>query len=104
METDELVNHLPKYLIVDGKNKATYYCLLIYKDDWDYTFEHSYQVYYAKQTKSGFNTSKPLLKAIGRTLNQALNNMNTLLEDEQQGIIIGKKYFKNKKNAKGSGN
>ena len=78
--TDGLIDALPKYL----EFRKVVYSLLIYKHDWNFTHEDSFQVYYAKQTKTGFNTSKPLLKAIGRTLFQALKSMESLLLSEKK--------------------
>ncbi|MDR1198295.1 MAG: hypothetical protein LBK94_04680 [Prevotellaceae bacterium] len=78
--------------------RSTLYHLLICKHDWDISFADSYQMYYARQTKTGFNTSKPLLKAIGKTLNLALNNMNDLLSDEsEKGNLNGRTYRKRAK-------
>ena len=88
--TDGLIDALPKYL----EFRKVVYSLLIYKHDWNFTHEDSFQVYYAKQTKTGFNTSKPLLKAIGRTLFQALKSMESLLLSEKKsGNLQGRKQL-----------
>jgi hypothetical protein len=74
---EELIHSLPKY-IRDAKTANN---LVIIKKDLDQTYPNSYQVFYAKRTKYGYSVCKPLLYAQGRTLLDALQEMDNKLTE-----------------------
>jgi len=64
-----ILDQLPKYI---GYNNSPY-PLIIQKNDWD-GHDYSWKFFYAKETKHGFSTTKPLVFAQGKSFSETLNN------------------------------
>jgi len=91
-DTLEIISHLPKYLR-DSKS-GDVYTLMMIKNDWDFTWENSYIVRYAKENKKSISTVNFKVEVIGRQFEEAVYNMYLkVVELEKEGIINGKTWI-----------
>ena len=93
LQTDWLISHLPRYILLYKNTKPYWFSLVIYKYEWE-GHDEAYQVFYAQEKDKVFNANNSLYKVVGITLNAALNSMNdTLIAERQRGNIISETEY-----------
>ena len=90
-DTLKIISHLPKYL--RESDKGNVYPLIMIKNDWDYTFENSYIVRYAKENSKSISSVDVKIETIGHTFDEAIYNMYLKIKElSKEGKVKGKEW------------